>query len=94
MNKEVYEVGDPVEIVVSYADATDQPNLSFGLLKIDPDSGNQKFLSNIDVSLSAPKVSSFAVTIRPQLEPGLYQLTSNRPTDDPQPTLFYVTRHG
>ena len=35
-------------------------------------------------------MTTFSLTIGPHLEPGVYRLVPPRPSDDPEPTVFYV----
>lgn len=84
-----YLVGEPIEIVVSYATPINQPRDTFGLERLH-ESAPAEFVDSVAISLDAPGVSHFVVTIRPELPPGVYRLTTSRPTDDPEPTIFRV----
>ncbi len=92
VNKETYEVGEPVEIVVSYSQPVDNPTMSFGFARIIPANPEvPEAVASVDITLGGQNVSNFAVTITPELEPGLYELTTSLPTDDPERTMFVVS---
>ena len=84
-----YRVGDPIEIVVSYATPVDQPNEALWL-ELLHESAAPESIDTVNIALDAPGVSNLVLTIGPQLVPGVYQLRSQRPTDDPEPTIFRV----
>lgn len=89
VNKTDYRVDEPVEIVVSYATPIDQPNESIWLERLH-ESAPAEPIDTVAISLDAPGVSNLVVTVGPHLVPGVYQLRSARPTDDPEPTIFRV----
>jgi phospholipase A1 len=89
VSQEDYLVDDPIEIVVSYATPIDQPTEAFWLERLH-ESAPPEPIDVVSISLDAPNVSNFVVTIGPHLEPGVYRLTTARPTDDPEPTIFRV----
>lgn len=84
-----YRVDEPIEIVVSYATPIDQPNEALWLERLH-ESTPAEPIDAVNISLDAPGVSNLTVTISPHLVPGVYQLRSARPTDDPEPTIFRV----
>lgn len=89
VDKADYEVDEPIEIVVSYATPVDQPLEVFSLDLLAED-GTSQAIDTLTITLDAPDVSNFVVTIGPHLAPGVYRLTAARPTDDPAPTIFRV----
>lgn len=94
VNKEIYKQGEPIEIVVSYSERNESTRESFGFLRVDPRNPEEREpVANIDIALAGRNVTSFAVTIDPKLEPGMYQLITNRSSDDPEQTIFYVIDH-
>lgn len=84
-----YEVDQPIEIVVSYATPVDQPLEVFSLDLLAED-GAVEAVDTFNITLDAPEVSNFVVTIGPHLPPGVYRLTAARQSDDPAPTIFRV----
>jgi hypothetical protein len=89
VNQADYRVGEPIEIVVSYASPIDQPIEALWLERLH-ESAPAEPIDAVNISLDAPGVSNLVVTIGPDLSPGVYQLKSQRPTDDPEPTIFRV----
>jgi hypothetical protein len=87
----VYTPGDPIQLVVSYATPIDQPIESIAIELVPAESSDQTVpVTSVEVRFDAEAVSTFSVTIGPQLEPGMYTLTANRESDDPSPTVFFV----
>ena len=89
VDQPAYARGEPIEIVGSYATPIDQSDESFWLERIH-ESGVRERVHVFTVALEAPKISNFVVTIGPDLAPGIYELKTTRPTDDPEPTRFQV----
>lgn len=93
VNKETYEVGEPMQIVVSYAVPVDQPIESFAIQRIDETAPDQPVhVRSIEARFDGASVSTFSVTVRTELTPGVYRLTPARASDDPSPTVFYVVQ--
>ena len=90
VNKEVYEVGEPIQLVVSYAHPVDAPIESIAIELVPEPPEVPVPATAVEVRFEAPSVSTFSVTIGPHLEPGVYRLVPGRPSDDPEPTVFYV----
>lgn len=91
VNKEVYQPGEPIQIVVSYGHPVDRPIESFAIERILEEAPNATTLvTAVEASFDAPSVSTFSVTIGPQLPLGVYRLTPARASDDPEPTVFFV----
>jgi pimeloyl-ACP methyl ester carboxylesterase len=89
IDQAAYSRGEPIEIVGSYATPIDQSEESFWLERIH-ESGAREQVHVFNVALDAPSISNFVVTIGPDLEPGIYELKTTRPTDDPEPVRFQV----
>jgi phospholipase A1 len=89
VDQTAYAKGEPIEIVGSYATPIDQSDESFWLERIH-ESGERERVHVFNVALDAPNISNFVVTIGPDLESGIYELKTTRPTDDPEPTRFQV----
>lgn len=89
VNQTAYSRGEPIEIVGSYATPINQSEESFWLERIH-ESGGSEQVQVFNVALDAPSISNFVVTIGPDLEPGIYELKTTRPTDDPEPVRFQV----
>jgi phospholipase A1 len=92
-NKDMYETGEPIQIVVSYAQPIDRPFESFAVERIpEEEQDAPTLITTVDVNLDAAAVSTFSVTIGTVLPPGVYRLTPVRSSDDPAPTVFFVTK--
>lgn len=89
VNQADYTVDEPIEIVVSYATPIDQPVEALWLERLH-ETAPAEPIDAVTISLDAPGVSNLVVTIGPHLTPGVYQLRSQRPTDDPELTIFRV----
>jgi pimeloyl-ACP methyl ester carboxylesterase len=93
IDRETYEVGQPIEIVASYNTKVSDPTEAFQILPLDPDSGEiDQELKPISfkVDFQGVDLSSFSFTISPDLQSGLYELRPFRQVDDSERTFFVV----
>jgi hypothetical protein len=93
VNQEVYDPGEEIEVVVSFNEAKTDPSENFELASLDPETGDrnlQREPTFINVRLRGVSVSEFSFSVTDELDPGLYELTSQRVSDDPERTTFYV----
>jgi len=93
VNQEVYDPGEEIEVVISFNRDITDPRESFELTAIDLDTGQRdpdREPIYISVRLKGVSVSVFSFSITDDLDPGLYELRSQRDIDDPEPTTFYI----
>jgi pimeloyl-ACP methyl ester carboxylesterase len=89
VDQTAYGLGEPIEIVGSYSSPIDQPHESLWIEKLQ-ESGPPEAVHSFNIALDAPNISTFSITIGPDLGPGIYELKTSRASDDPIPTRFQV----
>ena len=93
MNQEVYDPGEEIEVIVSFNQDITDPFENFELASIDLNTGQRNQENEpiaISIRLQGVSVSVFSFSITDDLEPGLYELRSQREIDDPEPTTFFI----
>ncbi|MBE9550190.1 MAG: hypothetical protein IMF09_12365 [Proteobacteria bacterium] len=95
VNKESYQPQDIIEVTVSYVAPQTDPGANFEIFKLDVESDEGDRLESVSepikVTFEGAEVDSFTFSIKIDLEPGVYELRTNRKVDDPGRTLFIVS---
>ena len=94
VDKESYRPQDIVEVAVSYVTPQTNPSANFEIFRLDEESEEGDEIESvsepISVEFEGAEVDSFTFSIKIDLEPGVYELRTNRTVDDPVRTLFFV----
>lgn len=93
VGKDSYDVGEPIEIVLSYTNFRADPVESVHIQGCDqqtwlPDTDSPGV--TIDLSLNGVTLEEWRFTAHPKLKPGLYKIEVGGVSDDPQATYFFV----
>jgi pimeloyl-ACP methyl ester carboxylesterase len=96
VDKESYKPQDVIEVAVSYVTTQTDPSANFEIFKLDEESDEGDELESvsdpISVEIEGAEVDSFTFSIKIDLEPGVYELRTNKKVDDPVRTLFLVAK--
>lgn len=97
LDKENYEIGQEIELSISYTQPKESPMESFTIAKVDIESiDNDQIIYEDDeyrsfnVQFNGVNVRDGIFTLDLQLEEGYYELIPRSQTDDPTPTFFTV----
>ncbi|MEM9254173.1 MAG: hypothetical protein AAGA91_01920 [Pseudomonadota bacterium] len=93
VGKETYAVGEPIEVVLSYAAPRKDPAEVLRIRRCDQDSGypvDDLPSMDIELSLMGVALEEWRFMAEPDLEPGLYRIAPDGASDDPQATFFFV----
>jgi len=97
LDKESYAPQDVIEVAVSYVTPQTNPSANFEIFKLDEESDEGDQLESvgdpISVEFDGADLDSFTFSIRIDLEPGVYELRTNKAVDDPERTLFLVAKN-
>jgi pimeloyl-ACP methyl ester carboxylesterase len=97
VDRESYQPQDTIEVAVSYVESQTNPSANFEIFKLDEESDEGDKLESvsdpISVEFEGADVDSFTFSIKIDLEPGVYELRTNKKVDDPGRTLFLVANN-
>ena len=95
VDKESYKPQDAIEVAVSYVTPQTSPSVIFEIFKLDENSEDGVQLESVGEPISANfegvEIDCFTFTVPVDLEPGVYELRTNKKVDDPERTLFIVS---
>lgn len=96
VDKESYQPQDTIEVAVSYVEPQTNPSANFEIFRLDEESDEGDELGSvsdpISVKFKGADVDSFTFSIKIDLDPGVYELRTNKKVDDPGRTLFLVSK--
>jgi pimeloyl-ACP methyl ester carboxylesterase len=95
VDKECYKPQDVIEVAVSFVTPQTDPEVMFEIFELDRDSDDGDKLDSVGEPIKATfegaEIDSFTFTIPVDLEPGVYELRTNKTVDDPERTMFMVS---
>ena len=94
VGKDSYDIGEPIELSISYSRPRQNPNEFFSIQRFDaktesPDTAMEPI--EISSRFEGTDISGFSFSISNELEPGMYQVVPSSKVDDPTETYFFVT---
>lgn len=93
LDREECELGESVEITLSYNRPRTDPFETFRFQPVDPHTGeavDHEDAREVQVQLRGASLWRFQFQLEMDLNPGVYRLESRNPTDDPEPVMLVV----
>jgi len=97
LNKEYYDVGENIEIGISFTTPIENPSIDLQFIRLDPESGERiDFIEPlISLNLTGQTIKDITFELEGDLEgkltPGIYQIVStNFPSDDPEIDILII----